>query len=259
MIPDGVAHWSDLEREIALWRAVGEAPTFWWRDDDTQAPTPELERLIELSERFDAPLHLAVIPAGVSPDLAARLRASPNVWAMQHGFQHKNHEPAGMRASEVGVSRDLGEQRADLARGWRLLQEAELPNLLPCVVPPWNRMADATRHALPSMGFAMLSAFEGPTGNTPVEGLVQIHSHFDPIKWKEGARFRGVEKTLAIVLQHLVDRRTGRVPKTTHTGLLTHHLFTDDATWDFVEEFCDRVAQAGAGGWMPVAPMINSN
>jgi hypothetical protein len=252
-----MADWTDLEREIGAWRAVGEAPTFWWRDDDAQAPTPELERLITLSERFDAALHLAVIPQGISPDLAARLRTSPTVWAMQHGFAHKNHEPDGLRASEVGVSRDLALQRADLQEGWRLLQAADLPRLISCVVPPWNRMADRTRMALPSMGFAMLSAFEGPTTNTPVPGLVQVHSHFDPVRWKGGARFRGLDKTLAMVVEHLADRRMGRVPKDTATGLLTHHLQTDEATWAFVEEFCDRVARRGAGTWVPVAGLLN--
>ena len=114
-----MASWADLDDELRLWRAAGEIPTFWWRDDDTEAPTADLERLIALAERFSAPLHLAVVPHAIDPGLAPRLGASPLVYALQHGFSHKNHEPKGARASEVGVNRDIALQEADLTLGWQ--------------------------------------------------------------------------------------------------------------------------------------------
>ena len=68
--------WADLEAELTLWREAGERPSFWWRDDDTEAPTDALRRLIDLTGKHGAPLHLAVIPAGISPDLAGFLAAA---------------------------------------------------------------------------------------------------------------------------------------------------------------------------------------
>lgn len=251
-----MATWADLECEVRRWADAHQTPTFWWRDDDAQAPTPQLETLITLSERFDAPLHLAVIPLGLHPGLADRLRASPSVWVMQHGFAHINHEPPGAPASEVGKNRDLETQCADLQAGRQLLQQAGLPNLTSCFVPPWNRVADATRMVLPELGFAMLSAFDGPTTNAPVPGLVQVNSHFDPIRWRGGAQFRGTDKTLRLVVDHLADRRLGRVPRNDPTGLLTHHLQTDAATWDFVAEFCDRLARTGVCEWVTLASRL---
>ena len=81
-----MATWAELDTELALWQAQGEQPSFWWRDDDTEAPTQALARLIELSAKYDAPLHLAVIPADIHRDLADILRAAPHVWCLQHGF-----------------------------------------------------------------------------------------------------------------------------------------------------------------------------
>ncbi|WP_390912133.1 polysaccharide deacetylase family protein [Pseudosulfitobacter sp. SM2401] len=234
-----MATWVDLDAELQLWKDAGCSPTFWWRDDDTQAPTDDLDRLIGLAERYAAPLHLAVIPVGINPALASRLSASPLVYALQHGFAHVNHEPKGTRASEIGDLRDVTLQIADLRAGWQKLAMAELPNLLPVLVPPWNRVAQKTLPHLPALGFRMLSAFDGGASAADVAGLQQINAHVDPVRWKNGAEFRGTEKTLAQVVEHLCARRLGQANEP--TGFLTHHLQTDAATWDFIDALLDRL------------------
>lgn len=112
-----MASWDDLDTEMSLWRAADKQPTFWWRDDDTRAPTDDLDRLIGLSERFAVPLHLAVVPHDIDSSLAARLATAKRVFVVQHGFAHLNHEPKGTGASEIGATYDLALQRDDLAEG----------------------------------------------------------------------------------------------------------------------------------------------
>lgn len=243
-----MASWADLDEELRLWHAAGEMPTFWWRDDDTEAPTADLDRLISLAERFSAPLHLAVVPHQIDPGLAPRLRASPLVHCLQHGFAHKNHEPKGARASEVGVNRDIALQEADLREGWQRMVAAGLPNLLPVFVPPWNRIADKTLRILPQLGYNAVSIFD----RRPAEqiGAPHFNGHIDPIRWKEGARFAGTEKTLEQCVQHLRQRRLGEAEKDEPTGFVTHHLQTDEATWEFSAALLDRLTARGATEWI---------
>lgn len=249
-----MASWADLDDELRLWRAAGEIPTFWWRDDDTEAPTADLERLIALAERFSAPLHLAVVPHAIDPGLAPRLGASPLVYALQHGFSHKNHEPKGARASEVGVNRDIALQEADLTLGWQRMVAAGLPNLLPVFVPPWNRIAEKTLMVLPRQGYRAVSIFDRRPEN-PV-GLPHFNGHIDPIRWKEGARFAGTEKTLEQAVRHLRQRRLGEAEKDEPTGFVTHHLQTDEPTWGFSAALLERLTFRDATRWIALPQVL---
>lgn len=253
-----MATWTDLDRELRIWQDAGHVPTFWWRDDDTERPTPALDRLIGLAEGAGVPLHLAVVPAGVAPDLAARLARAQDVHVMQHGLAHINHEPPGARASEVGQNRDTALQLCDLADGWQRLVAAGLPNLLPAFAPPWNRIALTTLPHLPGLGYRLLSAFDATVPQAHVPGLVQINVQCDPIRWKDGARFRGTDTTLHILLEHLRQRRRGDVPRDEPTGLVTHHLQTDEATWDFTQRLLAHLTQPGQTRWLRLSSFMES-
>ncbi len=252
-----MATWAELDAELALWRQAGEVPTFWWRDDDTQAPTEDLDRLIAMAERARAPLHLAVIPADIDAGLAARLEASPLVYALQHGFAHKNHEVKPLRASEVGISRNVEAIGADLAEGWKRMQAAALPRLLPVFVPPWNRIGDQVLAHLPRWGYAALSNFDIRPNPAPVAGLQHFNGHMDPIKWKGGARFTGTEKSVQCVVEHLQARRSGAAERDEPTGFVTHHLQTDAATWDFMADFMDHVTHRNATRWIALTEVMH--
>ena len=251
-----MATWSDLERELGLWQAAGETPTFWWRDDDAEAPTSALDRLLALAGRYRAPLHLAVVPAGVSACLAERLAAAGDVFVLQHGFAHTNHEPAGARASEIGRNRATALQLQDLQEGWRRLAEAGLPNLLPALAPPWNRIAEETVPHLPGLGYRLLSRFDAREAQAAVLGLCQVNIHCDPIRWKGGPRFRGEEATLEILVRHLAERRQGLADAAEPTGLSTHHLQTDGAVWEFLEHLLERLTRPGAGEWVRLSTLL---
>ena len=251
-----MATWSDLDNELKLWRAAGVTPTFWWRDDDTESPTPALDRLLTLAEKHRLPIHLAVIPKNVSSALAHRLARSPDAYVLQHGYAHVNKEPSGARASEVGENRDIRLQLQDLRAGWQCLIRAELPNLLPGFAAPWNRIADKTIAQFPDLGYRMVSACHARKSAHPVPGVTQVNIHFDPIRWKHGPQFRGTEATLAGVVEHLEQRRLGLVDQSEPTGLSTHHLQTDDIVWDFVDQLLDRLTYDGATEWVRLSSLL---
>lgn len=248
--------WGELDRELALWHAAGEVPSFWWRDDDTEKPTQALDRLLALAGRFRVPLHLAVVPKGAGRELAARLNRETDVWLIQHGFAHVNHEPAGARASEVGENRDITLISQDLRAGWAHLSALELPRLLPGFAPPWNRLSAATLTALPGLGYRVVSAFDALLPAPPPPGLAAISIHADPIRWKDGPNFRGTDKTLDLFTTHLRERRLGLADKDRPTGLSTHHLQTGDQVWDFLDELLARIGRPQAGEWVRLTTFL---
>lgn len=228
-----MSDWAAIDAELAAWDSAGLRPRLWWRDDDAQTVTPDLERLLALSDSYAVPVHLSVIPEGLQPDLAPRLRDAGYAFVLQHGLVHTNHEPKGAPASKVGNNRDLALQEEDLRRGWELLKAVDMPRLLDGLVPPWNRIGDATRRKLPDWGYSFLSAYEGRGDDADIAGLTQIDAHLDPIRWKYDRVFRGEDKMLAMLIEHLQDRRMNAA--TRPVGYVTHHLQTSDAIWAFTD------------------------
>jgi len=251
-----MATWADLENELELWRAAQITPTLWWRDDDACAATPHLEPLLEISEKHLIPVHLAVVPDKITASFGERLIGCSDVHLLQHGFTHINHEHAGFGASEFGDSRDVETQIRDLRQGWQQLVSAKLPNLLPGVVPPWNRMSDATLARLPALGYRLISAYEGYTSSIPIGGLIRVNAHVDPIRWKHERRFRGTEAMLDLFTSHLVARREGRISFAEPTGFLTHHLETGSDIWDFTDQLFDRLAHQGVAQWIRLSSLL---
>ena len=141
-----------------------------------------------------------------------------------------------------GDHRDMEMQLRDLREGWQCLVKAQLANLLPGVAPPWNRMSDATLAELPGLGYRFISAFDGPTSNLPIKGLIRVNAHVDPIRWRHGRKFRGTDATLELFTKHLAQRREGRVDFAEPTGFLTHHLETGADIWEFMDQLFDRLA-----------------
>lgn len=226
-----------VRRELDLWAAAGRHATFWWRDDDARALTPELERLLALAGRHRAAIGIAVIPVGARPDLVARLRGTPHR-VFQHGLAHLNHAPPGFPKAELGPDRPTGVMLGELARGRDVLGAlfGEAPSVL---VPPHNRITPALARALPLAGFGGLSTY----GRKPraVPGLAWIDTQIDLINWTETRGFIGVNAAEAAIVGDLARRRADDFAGPP-TGILTHHLAHDEATWDFLAAWLDLVA-----------------
>lgn len=223
----------------------GQKARFWWRDDDAVEPTPKLDRLLEIANRFEAQVALAVIPANATPELAARLTGEPWAVVLQHGFRHVNHQrkDRGEKAAELGVRRDPDEAIAELRQGREILGRLFGDRFLPALVPPWNRIAPAIVRHLPEAGLSGLSTF---TWMHPYSRR-QLQAHVDIIKWKKGRSFIGYRcAALRYDLQLMRRRNAPDEP----IGLLTHHLDHDEACFEFLMELFS-IIQAHPGAEIP--------
>lgn len=241
--------WSRLLAELEAWHAAGAVATLWWRDDDAVAPTAALDRLLATARGL--PVALAVVPEGA----AAALGGLPaSVTVVQHGWSHRNHRPPGDKAAEYALDRPMAAMAAELATGFARLHSLGLAPA-PMLVPPWNRIAPEMVERLPALGYAALSAF-GPASAMPA-GLRAINAHVDPIAWKSGAGFIGVDRALGRLTEHLAARRAGAVPQSEATGLLTHHLVHPPDLWGFLADLMQATIEHPAVRWLSVEALLS--
>jgi hypothetical protein len=236
-----VTSWDDLARECAAWAETGRTATWWWRDDDAIEPTPALKTLVSLSDA----VALAVIPSRMRPELGDFLRAHPGVTALQHGFAHVNHARADERKSEFPDSRNARAAWDELQSGSRILRDAFGLRALPVLTPPWNRAGDVVLAGLRGLGFSAITRYL-PRRAAQIHGLKQVNTHVDVIDWKGTRGFVGESEALGLLVGHLQARRTRAVDADEPTGLLTHHLVHDPATWRFLEKLRDFLKKQSA-------------
>ncbi len=238
-----MSDWSDLWQEFDRWRDVEGDATLWWRDDDASGDTPELRRLLSLATGHKAPVTLAVIPARLSPNLAALLESDGMSYAtpVQHGFAHANNTEPGSKKSEFVDRRPTDVVRRELKDG--LMRLRPLPRFRPIFVPPWNRGLEIVRPILRDLGFEGVSAF-GPRDDATAKPL-QVNTHVDIVDWRGDRGFVGTGKALDQLIRHLRNRRIGAVDANEPTGLLTHHLDHDEGCWRFLDELFERTRRTG--------------
>jgi hypothetical protein len=241
-----VTRWDDLARECAAWGEARRVATWWWRDDDAIAPTPALDQLLRVAR---GPIALAVIPARLQPDLAPRLRQAPDVAVLQHGFAHRNQAPEGGRKTEFPDERDPAAMERDLTEGFRKLSAAFGPQFLPVLTPPWNRIGGRAVAILQSIGFIGLTRYL-PRPAPRLHGLNLVNTHVDVIDWRgrngPPGGFLGEIACLDLFIGHLRARRAGTVDPDEPTGVLSHHLVHDPATWRFLDKLRDFLGNQAA-------------
>jgi hypothetical protein len=240
-----VTGWGDLARECDLWGVDGRTATWWWRDDDAVQATAALDQLLRIAQ---GPIALAVIPAGLQPDLAPRLEDSAAT-VLQHGFHHRNHAPAGGRKSEFPDERDRQSIEQDLSGGFRKLSAVFGSRFLPVLTPPWNRIGGQAVAILQSIGFIGLTRYLARPAPR-VHGVNLVNTHVDVIDWRgrngPPGGFLGEDGCLSLFVDHLQARRLGEVDPDEPTGILSHHLVHDPATWRFLEKLRDFLANQAA-------------
>jgi hypothetical protein len=242
--------WAMLATELARWHETGRQADLWWRDDDAVSDTPALRRLIEIAR---APVALAVIPADLQPDLASCLATDTDLArfaVLQHGFSHRNHEPPDRKKAELGIARPSDLVLTELTRGKMLLQQAFGARALPVLTPPWNRIAPALVDHLAELGFRGLTTYLPRPAPYIAAGLLQVNTHVDIIDWHGGRGFLGTDQCLALLTQHLRARRLREADGAEPTGILTHHLVHDAASWAFLERLQDWLSGYPVIRWL---------
>jgi hypothetical protein len=247
--------WDWLLRELDHWSESGRCADFWWRDDDAIDTSIQLDRLLQLSTRQNAPLALAVIPAQLKPALAGALQAHTRVSVLQHGYNHQSHAARGQRKLEQGGTRGDDDILSDLRQGQEILRQQFGARFSAVLVPPWNRIDLPIVQALPEIGFAGISTMRVCKNAWPAAGLRQVNTHLDPINWRFGGGFIGLYPSIAILIQHLVARRSGYRDLEEPTGILSHHLVQNEAVWRFLEDLFALLAEHPAANWTD-APSI---
>lgn len=243
-----IADWSDLAAELDAWADTGRCATLWWRDDDATHPGPALDRLIDVMADAGVPLSLAVIPDGMTADLAPRLDSAALVQVLVHGFAHRNHAPVDEKKQELGAHRAPDMIRNDLSEGLRRIQSFR--RAIPVLVPPWNRIAESVVAMLAAIGFGGLSAYGPRTDATILNGPIRVvNTHVDVIDWKAGRAFVGEGRALGRLVGHLRARRTHAVDPDEATGILTHHAVHDAGTWQFCGAVVDSLTAHPAVAW----------
>lgn len=240
-----------FQRELAAWTRHGRTLSLWWRDDDARRPTPQLDRLLALSEQYKVPLTLAVIPSAECGYLAKRINDLRLLTTVQHGIDHINRAKANERAQEMSAEWGAYEIAERLETTRREL--ACMPNSFPVFVPPWN-----VTH--PSLATALqMTGFKGWAPGREVQqsqGLVRTDTHLEILRWKHGARFRGERCFMRRLIRLARERRqAGRW--TEPIGILTHHLQQDEASWKFLERFISCTKQNATIEWRSLRELLD--
>jgi hypothetical protein len=249
--PDSPAcPWSSLQNELDSWSDSGTRATFWWRDDDAVEQTPQLLRLDELSQQLQLPVSIAAIPSLLQKSLPRYLRDKNNIKILQHGYSHTSHAASGVKNIEIGGNRSTEEIQTTLAKGSALLNDNFGNQFLPVLVPTWNRIESRAYTALVKAGFSGVSSMWARAIACPVENLLQVNAHLDPVNWRGDRGFIGESRSIEYIRDHLHARRTGTKDTAEPTGILSHHLSQDEQVWDFISELMSTLKQHPAVEWL---------
>ncbi len=227
--------WQPLQAELDRWGEAGRQIRLWLRDDDAIAPSPALDRLAGLGERFGLPVLLAVIPMLAEPTLASALQEMPALLPCQHGCRHHNHALEGTKKSEFGTLRPADAIRAEIAQGRNRFDDLFGAAALPVFVPPWNRIDQGHAALLPELGFSGLSCFRGfrlGPGGGPLLGNTDL----DIMDW-DSRTGRQPDELIAETCRLLAARRAEPLQDDESFGILMHHRDHDATAWTFVDAF----------------------
>ncbi len=231
-------------------QAKRQSRSVFLRNDDGDKDDDTLRQLFDITLSNQVPLHLAVIPAGLTPAglrlLKDMKRAGGDLVELgQHGYQHVNHETEG-RKCEFGASRSFAEQFEDIAKGKKILEENLLEQFAPIFTPPWNRCTKVTFKVLDQLGFKILSK----DNSSPATGYSfrEVSITLDLYTWKNGARMKEPE----VIISELVKQLSSLEP----VGLLLHHKVMDADAFTFLDALLSELKRYSVIGFHTLQSLV---
>ena len=247
-----------LQRELDLWTDSGKQASFWWRDDDAVSATSQLTTLDNLSQAFDVPVSIAVIPALMNESLVTFLQSRDHFSVLQHGYSHTSYAAKGVKKIELGGERELNVISTEISNGYKILSNTFPEHFVPTIVPPWNRIESRVYKVLTEIGLTGISITRARNTTYPMKGLLQVNTHLDPVRWRHSRGFIGAQNAIALLHQHLFLRRTTNRCSDEPTGLLTHHLDQNEDVWHFCHSLFNRLNQHPAVHWLSARQIWNN-
>ena len=208
--------------------SLSEPVNFFFRDDDGGWSNNELSMLIDLFERYEVPMDIAVIPRAITNEtidlIYPGLERSPQLIDVhQHGYAHMNHELTG-RKCEFGDARSLEQQMNDIQNGKFLLERAFRVSTVSIFTPPWNRCTAITAHCLREVGFQALSRDRTATP-LRVE-LLELPISIDWFAKHKGDRIK---------FEELADEIVRAIYTQPQVGIMLHHAVMERSDWEHLD------------------------
>lgn len=218
-------------------QSKGQLRSVFLRNDDGDKDEDTLRQLFDITLSRQIPLHLAVIPASLTPAglrlLKDLKRAGGELVELgQHGFQHINHELEG-RKCEFGMSRNFDQQLEDISKGKQILEESLAEHFAPIFTPPWNRCTKDTFIVLDNLGFKILSK----DTSTPATGynFQEVSITLDLYIWKNGANMKVPEDIVSDLIKQVRTQK--------QVGLLLHHKVMNEEAFAFLDSLLMHLKQ----------------
>lgn len=244
--------WQPLRDELSRWINAGRSVQFWLRDDDAVEPTEALKRLLALSNDYEVPVLLAVIPSAAGVPLADQLKPEPFAAVATHGWSHENHAGKGEKKQELGAHRPLKVVLNELDEGRSRVGRLFSKQALPILVPPWNRIDSSLLPHLNSLGFAALSVF-GKRKIDQSDHIRIVNTHIDLIDWHGTRGCRDHSELVAEIVKEMRDRFED---DDSTIGILAHHLVHDESAWVFLRMLFEITIETGGCRWVSAAELI---
>lgn len=200
----------------------------FFRADDIAIVDDAFVMLMQLFQKHNAPLCLAVVPDWINRQRwqdMEQFTPGSRLWCWhQHGYSHKNHEPSGKKG-EFGDNRKPEEIRHDLETGKNRLAKLLGPVFYPVFTPPWNRCNAVTLELLQSLEFKAVSRSRGSKPDA-AGGLPDLFVNVDLHTRKEDD-FRLGWKNL--MREFTLAAKSGRM------GVMIHHQRMNHASFLFLD------------------------
>lgn len=240
--------WKPLDDALAALKSREGPLDIWWRDDDTTAMSPELEKLLALRARHGVPVALAVIPKESDKALPESLPAGSTVDVLVHGLAHENHAPPAERKAEFGPHRPAATMLDELDHALSIIRKRFPKHFLPVFVPPWNRMDKKLVPELAGLGYCGLSRL-GPRENHGK--FLEINAHVEVTDWKKRETHTR-ERFAALLAKSLRACAASGEP----LGIVSHHRIHDDKAFALLDEVFARLRAETSLRWPSAREMF---